>query len=392
MQLPTGHLAYVWEDRTPGSISGFSAPLVRAANGSTTRASDGADFSAVYNAWAKQFGDEIDAWSYFYPSSDPNAAAEALINSAPKARTYSFDIEDRVSPDKVRALYTKMRELRPGVAVGFSSYPSREQAIRLGVPWDTLIEVVDFSRPQVYWPNQRKVWAQIVADHKGVPIFPALSPGDDPNGVWAFARQIIEEGHQGICWWRYPMTQQWESMVRALPTFHSGDAPTAPPPTAPAPKYQPEDGDGLLAQWEQGPSVADLQRKLGIPADGYFGPQTESAVEAYQASHGLAVDGIAGPKTLAVLNAPSRPQLAVDGDMGPATVSALQRAIGAAVDGIMGPATKRALQSRLGVAVDGVVGPITVRALQRRVGAKVDGDWGADTTRHLQVALNEGKF
>jgi len=55
-----------------------------------------------------------------------------------------------------------------------------------------------------------------------------------------------------------------------------------------------------------GPRVMALQKnltKVGIVvrADGIFGPKTEAAVKQFQGSHGLVVDGIAGPETLAKL-------------------------------------------------------------------------------------------
>jgi lysozyme family protein len=50
-----------------------------------------------------------------------------------------------------------------------------------------------------------------------------------------------------------------------------------------------------------GTSVRELQRALGIPADGIYGRQTRRAVRRFQRAHGLHVDGIAGPATLTAL-------------------------------------------------------------------------------------------
>ena len=48
-------------------------------------------------------------------------------------------------------------------------------------------------------------------------------------------------------------------------------------------------------------SVRALQKKLGVSADGVYGPKTRTAVKRFQRSHGLAVDGVAGPQTVAAL-------------------------------------------------------------------------------------------
>lgn len=45
-------------------------------------------------------------------------------------------------------------------------------------------------------------------------------------------------------------------------------------------------------------SVADVQKVLGLPADGIYGPKTHDALVEYQKRHGLVADGIIGPKTL----------------------------------------------------------------------------------------------
>jgi peptidoglycan hydrolase-like protein with peptidoglycan-binding domain len=50
-----------------------------------------------------------------------------------------------------------------------------------------------------------------------------------------------------------------------------------------------------------GPAVKRLQRKLGVPATGYYGSQTKRAVKHFQRAHGLTADGVAGPATLRAL-------------------------------------------------------------------------------------------
>ena len=51
----------------------------------------------------------------------------------------------------------------------------------------------------------------------------------------------------------------------------------------------------------KGDDVKFLQKKLGLTADGSFGPKTDAAVKKFQKEHGLTADGIVGPKTWALL-------------------------------------------------------------------------------------------
>jgi peptidoglycan hydrolase-like protein with peptidoglycan-binding domain len=60
-------------------------------------------------------------------------------------------------------------------------------------------------------------------------------------------------------------------------------------------------GGGSVAVKSAGSTVAALQSALGITPDGVYGPNTRRAVRNYQRNQGLAVDGIAGPVTLAHL-------------------------------------------------------------------------------------------
>ncbi len=150
----------------------------------------------------------------------------------------------------------------------------------------------------------------------------------------------------------------------------------------------------LLRLGSRGPEVEKLQQALiqqgflSGKADGIFGPATRSAVMAFQKAKGLAVDGIAGPKTLAVLygsvaspggnssdEQPSRgttiSRTLKLGDRGQ-DVAILQNRLNqlnfncGKADGIFGNATYAAVvafQKKNGLTPDGIVGPKTLAAL-----------------------------
>ena len=166
-----------------------------------------------------------------------------------------------------------------------------------------------------------------------------------------------------------------------------------------------------LDRGDRGGTVRALQTalsELGYSAsvDGDFGPQTESAVMAFQRSNGLIPDGVAGRNTasalLAALDAQSSPvssdpiipssvssessspvswraTLERLGQVGTtlregargAQVQALQEGlreegVSLEADGVFGPATRRALQSyqwSRGLSADGIAGPQTYQAL-----------------------------
>ena len=53
----------------------------------------------------------------------------------------------------------------------------------------------------------------------------------------------------------------------------------------------------LLKVGSRGEEVKQLQAKLGLGADGVFGPGTEAAVKRWQSANGLTADGLVGDGT-----------------------------------------------------------------------------------------------
>ena len=53
----------------------------------------------------------------------------------------------------------------------------------------------------------------------------------------------------------------------------------------------------LLKIGSRGDDVKKLQEKLGLSADGAFGPGTEKVVKEWQSANGLTADGIVGDGT-----------------------------------------------------------------------------------------------
>lgn len=180
-------------------------------------------------------------------------------------------------------------------------------------------------------PVQPIAWPQVVP--AGLPAFPG--PGwavDSPpgSGVVARAHQLLPALWRGGAgtfkteqtngrWVTYRATQMGLKrgvvayrLVEEAPTL-----PVTPPPSSspsatvpasvPEPVVQPVNtppvirGVQTLRRGSSGPTVVVLQRMLGIPDDGKFGPGTDAAVRAFQARKGLTVDGVVGPQTWGAL-------------------------------------------------------------------------------------------
>jgi Putative peptidoglycan binding domain len=155
--------------------------------------------------------------------------------------------------------------------------------------------------------------------------------------------------------------------------------------------------------------IRKVQRRVGVAADGIFGPATERAVKRWQRRHGLVADGIVGPQTRSAMGIGAGPILkrrhhrtttrrshAGRRQRG-GGVRALQRKVGVPADGVFGPATEAAVkrwQRRHGLVADGIVGPQTRSAmglgsgptLKRRGSGSGGGDGGGRLSRLIAAA------
>ena len=133
----------------------------------------------------------------------------------------------------------------------------------------------------------------------------------------------------------------------------------------------------VLKVGSNGSLVKIAQQRLGVSADGAFGPRTQLAVKSFQGRNGLMKDGVIGPLTWSALGgfplggtapAPTCSVQVVRYGASGSLVVALQKKLGVTADGDFGPHTLGAVQtfqSQHAITADGrgVVGSATWGAL-----------------------------
>jgi peptidoglycan hydrolase-like protein with peptidoglycan-binding domain len=144
----------------------------------------------------------------------------------------------------------------------------------------------------------------IEAENSGTPsdTWPAVQLEAYQRGVAAILKRIGKDssfciGHKEYAPGRKDdPSLNMKNFREAVAGFMNGT------PAPPIPAVEPAPPAGTAARPTLRRPMKDelvkvIQAKVGVPADGTFGPNTEAAVRAFQRKKGLTADGIVGPKT-----------------------------------------------------------------------------------------------
>src|SRR5262245_739306 len=95
---------------------------------------------------------------------------------------------------------------------------------------------------------------------------------------------------------------EFENICQSIATTISGESVALPPDQPPEQPPEQPPGQPTIGRGDSGPAVESVQKTLGLPVDGDFGPVTEAGVKGFQGAVGLSKDGIVGPNTWAALD------------------------------------------------------------------------------------------
>lgn len=198
------------------------------------------------------------------PNNDPNSAGHSII------------VQSTVMGKKVTWTYFHMAKGSIKVKVG--------QRIEAGTVVGKMGDTGFATGKHLHW----EIWAGHVKSQ----------PNTNSGGKGFF--DPMEFTKAVIAWEKVnktaPLATPEDAPVSVAPA-HSQDG--APAPEAPAASAAPAApaARATLKVGSKGGDVKYLQKKLGITADGAFGPQTRKHVIEFQQKHGLTADGIVGPAT-----------------------------------------------------------------------------------------------
>jgi peptidoglycan hydrolase-like protein with peptidoglycan-binding domain len=262
-------------------------------------------------------GLKVCAWQYVYGTHPIYEAEVGAAAVRAGADCLLIDAESEYQGKYVQAqrYVEKLRQLVgdrfPIALAGFpyvDYHPAFPYSVFLGLGG------AQYNVPQMYWRDIGTTVFDVYSHTYSFnllyqrPIEPLGEVAGDPppNQVLLFRQLSRAYGASGVSWWDWQSSpwREWHAVGRYVAGLQSFTAPYTLPTLSVASAGGIWAGD--LVVWAQEHLFEAGQQ---VQIDGDFGPQTQAAVEQFQASHGLAVTGLIDPGTWEALLAYPRPDV-----------------------------------------------------------------------------------
>jgi hypothetical protein len=279
---------------------GISTVMIKSGDGRTMWSQFNPSVVSAFHA----AGLHVCAWQYVYgnfPRQEANVGATAVHDGAD---CLIIDAESEYEGKYVAAqsYITQLRnDIGQSFPVALAGFPYVDY--HPGFPYSVFLGPggAQYNTPQMYWvdigTSVNTVYAHTYAYNT---IYErAIDPlgqvyENPPLGQLIRFRQLSRTyGAAGVSWWDWQQatTSGWKGISIGAGNLSGVTATTNTP---------------ILKLKSLGDLVVWAQEHLAtagftIPIDGDYGPETQAAVESFQAAQGLTVDGIVGPATWAAL-------------------------------------------------------------------------------------------
>ena len=288
-----GHLSNLIAD---ARRYGISTLFVKSGDGTSIWSQFNASLVSTLHA----HGLRVCAWQYVYgnhPITEANVGAAAVKAGA---NCLVIDAESEYQGKYVAAqsYITRLRQLiGRNYPVSLAGFPYVD--FHPGFPYSVFLGPggAQYNTPQMYWADIGTtvdgVYSHTYEYNRiyGRTIDPLGQTFNRPRlgQIKRFRAISLSYAADGVSWWDWQSstTGAWQALSQ---------------PVGPLSDFTPDPGLATLGIRAKGDLVVWAQEHLvtagePITIDGGFGPQTQAAVESFQSTHGLAVDGVIGQLT-----------------------------------------------------------------------------------------------
>lgn len=346
----------------------------------------------------------------FYPSRQSGLSGGVIIHTTEGAggmdsaeKTAGF-ISRRQDPGSYHCIVDSEADtavhLMPDDYVAFgvaaSGYNSRCWMIAIAAPSAAL--VADSPYTQIEIDNMAREIVAFWVRNGFDPISSARFIGEETKNQPGIAHHgDVQPWDRSDAWSRREDRWVFDSLLLQAIARHAGTetGSQAPIPTQPPTEPTPVPAQSVWRVGSTGDKVREIQKIVGVEADGIFGPKTEAAVRQWQSNLRITADGVWGPQTeeatrnlfVFLANIPAVEQVAPSNEFLKAVEDARRQILRQGSSGGAVKIAQAALNGKgYALVADGVFGPRTdsaVRSFQRDRGLQVDGIVGPQTWNAL---------